>query len=205
MSEILYVHPQDPQPRVIQQAVRLLQNQGLLAYPTDSGYALGWTLGNKDAQERVSRLRQTDKQHNFTVVCRDLSEISRYAQVDNVAYRLIKSHTPGPYTFILPGTRELPRRLLNEKRKSVGIRIPDHAVALALLDTLGEAMMSSSLILPGQELRHKEPWELAELLDKHVDGFLDAGPCVMEPTTVIDLMEDPPVVIREGQGPVDFL
>ena len=205
MSKILYVHPETPQARIIRQAIGLLRDDGLLAYPTDSGYAFGWTLGNKSAQERVMRLRQTSKNHNFTVVCRDLSEIARYAQVDNVAYRLVRAHTPGPYTFILPGTRELPRRLLHEKRKSVGIRIPDHPVALALLESLGEAMMSSSLLLPDVELRNKEPWELAELLDKHVDGFLDAGPCEMEPTTVVDLMQEPPAIIRQGKGPVDFL
>lgn len=204
MTQILHIHPENPQARHIQSAVECIKKDGLIAYPTDSGYAFGWAIGNKRAQERVEQLRQTDKQHNFTVVCRDLSEIASYAQVDNSAYRLIKAHTPGPYTFILAATKQLPRRLHHPKRKSVGIRIPDHPVALALLEELGEAIMSSSLILPGIEMHTMDIDDLELQLAKQIDLFINSGYCLFEPTTVIDMMAEPPQVLRVGQGVVDF-
>lgn len=205
MSHHLRIHPENPQTRQLEAAVRCLREDGLVAYPTDSGYALGWIMGNKQAQDRVERMRKTDKHHNFTVVCRDLSEISHFAIMDNVCYRLIKAHTPGPYTFILPATSRLPRRLRNVKRQSVGIRLPDHIVCQALLDAVGEPIMSSSLLLPQTDMHALEVDDLVDLTDHLVDMFIDCGYCQLQPTTVVDMLQQPPEILREGAGIVDFV
>jgi tRNA threonylcarbamoyl adenosine modification protein (Sua5/YciO/YrdC/YwlC family) len=205
MSQYFSIHPQNPQSRLISQAVAIIRDGGVIVYPTDSSYALGCLLDNKTAMERISRLRQIDKDHNFTLVCRDLSEIATYAKVENMAFRLMKSLTPGPYTFILKATHEVPRRLQNPKRKTIGIRVPDHAIVTALLEAMAEPIVSSTLILPNQNTPETEPETIRELLEKHVDLIIDGGHCGHEPTTVIDLMAEPPQVIRQGKGPVDLL
>ncbi|MCE7903306.1 MAG: threonylcarbamoyl-AMP synthase [Gammaproteobacteria bacterium PRO9] len=202
MTQRLLVHPQNPQPRLIQQAVDVLRGDALIVYPTDSCYAFGWRLGTHDAARRVQRIRQTGKDHNFTLVCRDLSEISTYARVENWCYRLLRAHTPGPYTFILKATRELPRRLQNPKRQTVGIRIPDHPVPLALLEALGEPLMSSTLLLPDADFPLSDPDDIADALDGRVDLIVDAGGCGIEPTTVVDVTGNHPVIIRRGRGSV---
>lgn len=205
MADILEIHPRTPQPRLIRRVVEVLRSDGLIVYPTDSSYAFGWTIGNKAAQERVAWLRQIDQRYNFTLVCRDLSEIATYAKVENYAYRLLKSHTPGPYTFILPATREVPRRSMNPKRKSVGIRVPDDPIAQTLLDALGEPLMSSSLILPNDDMPMTEPSIIADRLDDLVDLVVDGGTRDDRPTTVVDLLGGAPEVLRFGKGVVDFL
>jgi tRNA threonylcarbamoyl adenosine modification protein (Sua5/YciO/YrdC/YwlC family) len=176
-----------------------------VVYPTDSSYALGCQLGDKRGMERIHRIRALDSKHNFTLVCRDLSEISSYARVDNSGYRLLKSLTPGPYTFILRATHEVPRRLQNPKRKTIGIRVPDHPIALALLAELGEPLMSSTLILPGRQMPETDAYAIRERLERDVDLVIDGGNCGLEPTTVIDLVDGVPQVVREGCGPVDGL
>ena len=180
--------------------VRSIQSGGLIAYPTDSSYAFGCHIGDRKAIDRIRRIRHTDKHHNFTLVCADLSEISIYARVDNWAYRLIKALTPGPYTFILQATRSMPRRLQHDKRKTIGIRVPDHPVPLALLEELGEPFMSSSLIMPGDEFPMTDPDEMAERLKNDVALVLDSGNCGIEPTTVVDMTGDFPKLLREGKG-----
>jgi tRNA threonylcarbamoyl adenosine modification protein (Sua5/YciO/YrdC/YwlC family) len=205
MSQFISIHPQNPQPRLISQAVAMVRSGGVLVYPTDSTYAFGCHLDNKAAMERIARLRQIDKNHNFTLVCRDLSEISTYAKVDNRAFRLMKGLTPGPYTFILSATHEVPRRLQNPKRKTIGLRVPDNAISQSLLELLGEPLVSSTLIMPGKDMPETDPETIRELLDKLVDMIIDGGNCGWEPTTVIDLMEDVPKVLRRGKGPADFL
>jgi tRNA threonylcarbamoyl adenosine modification protein (Sua5/YciO/YrdC/YwlC family) len=200
MAIRLDVHPTHPQARLISQAGELLRAGGLLAYPTDSGYALGWHLDSREAQERVVRLRGLDFKHNFTVVCRTLSEIGTYARMHDAAFRLIRSLTPGPYTFVLPATVQLPRRLQQAKKRSVGVRIPDHAVALALVEKLGEPLFSSSLVLPGEDMSGWEVDDLYEHVQRDVDIFLDSGFCGNEPTTVIDLLGDHPQIARQGKG-----
>ena len=206
MSQFFEIHPDNPQPRLIRRAVEILRQGELIAYPTDSCYALGCLLGEKEAMERIRRIRQLDNKHNFTLVCRDLSEIARFAKVDNTAYRLLKAHTPGPYTFIFKATHEVPRRLLNPKRKTVGIRVPDHRIAQALLEELGEPLMSSTLMLPGEELPETDPWEIRDRLEHELGLVIAGGPCSPEPTSVIDMTEGVPRVLREGRGPVeDFL
>ncbi len=180
----------------------MLRDGGLVAYPSDSSYALAWHMGDQQASKAVQRIRQTDKHHNFTMVCRDLSELATYARVDNWVYRLIKSHTPGPYTFILRATREVPRRLLNPKRKTLGLRVPDHAVPQALAAELGEPMMSSTLILPGDSMPLTDPSEILHRLGRDLDVIIDSGNCGIEPTSVLDLTGDFPVVLREGRGSV---
>ncbi len=200
MSQYFVIHPENPQPRFINQAVALIRSGGVVIYPTDSGYALGCLLGNKQALERICRIRKIDKEHNFTLLCRDLSELSLYAQVDNAAFRLIKSNTPGPYTFIFKATKEVPRRLMNEKKKTIGIRVPDNAIAHALLETLGEPLMSTTLILPGEGLAESDPEQIRERLDKQVDLIIDGGHRGEEPTTVIDFSDDEPKVLRLGAG-----
>jgi len=203
MSQFFSVHPQNPQGRLIAQTVAIVRNSGLIVYPTDSCYALGCQIGDKAAMERIQRLRQINKEHNFTLVCRDLSEISTYAKVDNSAFRLMKGLTPGPYTFILKATHEVPRRLQNPKRKTIGIRIPDHAVALAIVELLGEPLMSSTLILPGKEQPETDPQAMRERLEKQLDLIIDSGSCGDALTTVLDLTEETPQVIRLGKGQVD--
>jgi tRNA threonylcarbamoyl adenosine modification protein (Sua5/YciO/YrdC/YwlC family) len=200
MSQFFQIHPDNPQLRLIRQAVVILRENGLIAYPTDSSYALGWMIGNKEATEQVEQIRRLGKNHDFTLICRDLSDISTYAKIDNSQYRLLRSATPGPFTFILPATRELPRRLQNPKGKTVGIRVPDHTIARALLDELGEPMMSSTLLLPGDELPLNDPDEIRERLETQLDLIVDGGPCSIEPTTVLDLTESVPQLLRQGRG-----
>ena len=200
MSQFFQIHPENPQQRLIQQAVDIINRGGVIVYPTDSGYALGCHIGDKSAMERIYRIRQLDNKHNFTLVCRDLSELAVYAKVDNSAYRFIKNHTPGAYTFILPATREVPRRLQNPKRKTIGLRVPDNKIAMALLETLGEPLMSSTLILPGDEMPLTDPYDIRDTLEHALDLVIDGGYCGFEPTTVIDLTEAEPVVVRTGLG-----
>lgn len=198
--QLIAIHTNNPQQRLISQAVAIVRAGGVIVYPTDSSYALGCHIGDKQAQERIRRIRDVDNKHNFTLVCRDLSEIALYAKVDNVAYRLIKSLTPGPYTFILKATHEVPRRLQNAKRKTIGLRVPDHAIAQALLETLGEPLMSSTLLLPDNDAALNDPEEMYELLKNQVDLVIDGGSCGLEPTTIIDLVEGSPEIIRQGKG-----
>jgi tRNA threonylcarbamoyl adenosine modification protein (Sua5/YciO/YrdC/YwlC family) len=205
MSQYFQIHPVNPQARLIRQAVEILRADGLIVYPTDSSYALGCHVGDKRGMERIRRIRALDGKHNFTLVCRDLSEIAIYAKVDNSAYRLLRSLTPGPYTFILSATHEVPRRLQNPKRKTIGIRVPDHPIAQALLADLGQPLMSSTLILPGKDIPETEAEEIRERLERDVDLVIDGGHCGFEPTTVIDMSEGAPQVLRQGCGPVDIL
>lgn len=200
MTQRFHVHPENPQRRLIQQAVEILRGDGLIVYPTDSCYAFGWRLGDHDSAARLQRLRDTGKNHNFTLVCRDLAEIATYARVENWCYRLLRAHTPGPYTFILKATREVPRRLQNPKRQTIGIRVPDHPVPLALLEALGEPLMSSTLLLPDHPLPLSDPDEIAEALAGRIELLIDSGSCGIEPTTVVDVTGDYPVVVRQGRG-----
>ncbi len=200
MSQYFSLHPVNPQPRLIRRAVEILKEGGVVVYPTDSCYALGCHLGDKDAMERIRRIRHADKDHNFTLVCRDLSEIATYAKVDNPTFRLLKAYTPGPYTFILEASREVPRRLQHPKRKTIGIRVPDHPVPLAMLAELGEPIMSSTLILPGGDAPLTDPEEMRARLEHDVDLILDGGPCGFEATTVVDLTGDAPRLLRAGRG-----
>lgn len=204
MSQFFRIHPQNPQLRLINQTVAIIRSGGVIVYPTDSSYALGCHIGDKSAMERLSRIRQTNKEHNFTLVCRDLAEIATYAKLDNVSFRFIKSLIPGPYTFILKATHEVPRRLQNPKRKTIGLRIPDHIIAQAILGALSEPIMSSTLIMPNKEMPETEPEEIKELLEKQVDLIIDGGNCGFEPTTVIDLLEDTPQILRYGKGVVQL-
>ena len=200
MSQFFQIHPDNPQPRLVRQAVELLRNGAVIVYPTDSAYALGCHLGDKKALDRIRDIRRVDDRHNFTLVCRDLSQAANYARMDNIAYRLINAHTPGPYTFILPATREVPRRLLHPKRRTIGIRIPDNRIAQALLEELGEPIMSTTLILPGEDMPMTDPYDIRERLEHQVDLVIDGGYCDIEPTTVVDLTGDLPVVVRRGKG-----
>jgi tRNA threonylcarbamoyl adenosine modification protein (Sua5/YciO/YrdC/YwlC family) len=204
MTDVLYLHPDNPQVRFVRQAVAALQKGALIAYPTDSCYAFGWRLEDKAAMERVARLRAFDKRHHYTLVCRDLAEIAKYARVENWQYRLLKLATPGPYTFILEATKEVPKRLMNEKRRTLGLRVPDHPVVAMLLEALGEPIMSSTLALPGDEFPLSDPTEIADRLDGQVDLVLDNGVCGLEPTTVLDLVGGVSVV-RRGKGDLKSL
>lgn len=205
MAELIEIHPQNPQPRLIRDVAALIESGGIVAYPTDSSYAFGWAMGNKSAQERIRRLKDLDKHHHFTLVCEGLSELAAYARVDNQAYRLLKAFTPGPYTFILPATRQVPNRLQHPKRKSIGIRVPGHPIALALLAALPEPLMSTTLQLPGQEQPMNDPWEIMDHLEHELAAVVDGGPCALESTTVIDLTGPVPVVTRAGLGDVSHL
>jgi len=205
MSQYFQIHPENPQVRLVRQAVQIIRDGGVVVFPTDSSYAIGCGLDNKAAMERIQRIRRIDNKHNFTLICRDLSEIATYAIVDNINYRLIKSLTPGPYTFILQATREVPRRLQNAKRKTVGVRLPDHIVTQALLRELNEPLMSSTLILPGDDLPMVDPYQIRLSLEHQVDLVIDGGFCGHEPTTVVDLMESRPQVLREGKGSIGWL
>ncbi len=200
MSQFFQIHPETPQARLIRQAVDIIRGGGVVVYPTDSAYALGCHIGDKQALDRIRRIRKLDDKHNFTLVCRDLSEIATYARVDNTAYRLLRHATPGPYTFILRATSEVPRRLMHAKRKTVGLRVPAHPVAEALLADLGEPLMSVTLIMPGDEYPLIDPYDIRETLEHHVDLVIDGGFCGMEATTVVDLADDVPVVLRRGKG-----
>ena len=199
MSQFFYIHPDNPQTRLIYQAVEIIKKSGVIVYPTDSGYALGCAIGEKAAMDRIVAIRQLPENHNFTLVCHDLSEISLYAMVSNQSYRLIKNNTPNPYTFILPATKELPRRLMT-KRKTIGIRVPDNAIALALLEALGEPILSCSLMLPNTEVTESDPDEIRDYLEKRVELIIHGGYLGQQPTTVVDLTDEPPVIIREGAG-----
>lgn len=205
MSQFFQIHPENPQQRLIAQAAAIIRSGGVIIYPTDSCYAIGCHLGDKNAVERIRRIRQVNNQHDFTLVCRDLAEVGTYARLDNIAFRLIKNITPGPYTFILPATGEVPRRLLNPKRKTIGIRIPDNAIVSSLLDSLGEPIMSTTLILPGDEYPMTDPYDMRDTLDKQVDLIIDGGFCGMEPTSVISLLDGVPEVLREGKGDVSSI
>lgn len=200
MAQFFTIHPENPQSRLIDQAVEIVRRGGLIAYPTDSAYALGCHIGDKMALDRIRAIRQLDKNHNFTLMCRDLSELANYARVDNSAFRLIKSHTPGPYTFILNATSEVPRRLMHPKRKTLGLRVPDNNIALALMEALGEPLMTSTLIMPGEAFPLTDPYDIRETLQHHLELVIDGGFCGMEPTSVIDLTEDEPNVLRSGCG-----
>lgn len=200
MAQFFQIHPENPQHRLVVQAAELVRKGGVIVYPTDSAYALGCHIGDKDALDRIRNIRQLDKHHNFTLMCRDLSELATYARVDNAVYRQIKNHTPGAYTFILEATAEVPRRLLHPKRKTIGLRVPDNKIALALLEELGEPIMTSSLLLPGEEFPMTDPYDMRDSLEHHVDLIIDGGYCGMEPTTVIDLSEGAAVLLRQGKG-----
>ena len=206
MSQYFEIHPDNPQKRLISQAVSIIQDGGVIVYPTDSCYALGCHVGNKQAMERIARIRKTDTKHNFTLVCRDLSDIATYARVDNSTFRMLKTLTPGPYTFVLKATNEVPRRLQNPKRKTIGIRIPDNAICQALLDELGEPLMSSTLIMPGNELPETDPEDIRDLLEKHVDLIVDGGNCGFEPTSVLSLADNGEMeIMRRGRGELAFM
>ena len=200
MAQFFQIHPENPQHRLIVQAADIIRKGGIVVYPTDSAYALGCHIGDKDALDRIRALRKLDKDHNFTLMCRDLSELATYARVDNVAYRLIKNYTPGAYTFILESTAEVPRRLMHPKRKTIGLRVPDNAISLALLEELREPIMTSTLLMPGDEYPMSDPYDIRDVLEKHVDLIIDGGYCGLEPTTIIDLSGDSPELIRQGKG-----
>ena len=205
MSQFFQIHPVTPQLRLIRQAVDIIRNDGVIAYPTDSSYALGCRIGDKRGIERIRRIRGLDDSHDFSLVCRDLSEIATFARVENSAYRLLKSLTPGPYTFILRATSEVPRRLQNPKRKTIGIRVPEHPICQALLTELGEPLMSSTLILPGSEVPETDAHDIRDRLERELDLVIDGGNCSLEPTTVVDMVDGVPEVVRVGLGPVDAL
>lgn len=202
MSQFFYVHPETPQNRLMKQAVHIIKQGGVVVLPTDSGYVLGCQLQDKAALERIMQIRHISDEHHFSILCKDLSELSLYAKVENTAFRLIKNNTPGAYTFILRATKEVPRRLLNEKKKTVGLRIPQHKIAQALLAELAEPLMISSLILPGREFAEADPEEMRDQLERQVDLILHGGILAPSPTSVIDLSDDSPVVVREGAGDI---
>lgn len=205
MARLIEIHPTDPQPRRIAEIVATIRSGGLIAYPTDSSYALGCHIGDKRAMDRIHRIRKTDKHHNFTLVCSDLSEISLYARIDNWTYRLVKSLTPGPYTFILQATREVPKRLQNPRRKTIGLRVPDHAIVQAILEALGEPIMSSTLMLPGDDTPLTDAHDIEARIGHQVDLIVDGGPAGIEPTSVIDLSEGSIRILRKGRGDVTGL
>ena len=200
MAELLRIHPVTPQRRLIARAVEVLRDGGVIAYPTDTTYALGAAIGAKQALERICRLRRIDDRHDFTLLCRDLSESSSYARFDTPVYRLLKAATPGPYTFLLRAAKEVPRRLQHPKKKTIGLRVPDHAIALALLEELGEPMFTTTLRMPDEEFPLNEADEIAVRLDREVDVIIDGGDCGLDPTSVIDLTGDEPVILRASRG-----
>ncbi len=194
------VHPDNPQPRTIAQAVEIIRSGGLIAYPTDSCFALGCAIGNQDGKDRITRIRRLDDKHHFTLVCRDFAQLGQFVHVDNAIFRAVKAATPGSYTFILPATKEVPRRLLHPKKKTVGVRIPDHPVAQALLAELGEPLLSSTLLLPGTDEPLTDGWTIKEELDHALDAVIDSGECGLEPTTVVDYSEGYAEIVRVGAG-----
>ncbi|MEZ5501167.1 MAG: L-threonylcarbamoyladenylate synthase [Halioglobus sp.] len=200
MSQFYQIHPDNPQARLVRHAADIIRDGGVVVYPTDSAYALGCQIGDKDALDRIRRIRKLDDRHNFTLVCRDLSEIATYAKVNNTVYRLLRHTTPGPYTFILRATSEVPRRLMHPKRKTVGLRVPGNPIAAALLADLGEPLMSVTLIMPGDELPLIDPYDIRATLEHDVDLVIDGGYCGMEPTTVVDMADDVPLIVRVGKG-----
>ncbi len=202
MGQYFKVHAVNPQIRLLNRAADVVRAGGVLVYPTDSSYAFGWSLDDKNALERVRRLRGIERDHDFTLACRDLSDIATYARVENWAYRLLKALTPGPYTFILRATPQLPKRLQDPKRRSIGIRVPDHTIAQGLLGALGEPLMSSTLLLPPDPFPLTDPEDIRDRLERHVDAIVDGGSCGLEPTSVLDLSGDEVVVVRKGKGDV---
>jgi len=201
VSQFFQIHPENPQARLIRHAVEIIEQGGVIAYPTDSAYALGCHLGNKSAVDRIRQIRKLDDKHHFTLMCRDLSDIAIYAKLDNQQYRLIKAHTPGAYTFILDATSEVPRRLM-AKRRQIGIRVPDNKIALGILEELTQPLMSTTLILPGDDMPMTDPYEIRGVLEHSLDLVIDGGFCGFEATSVVDLASDPPVVVREGCGDI---
>lgn len=200
MSKFFSIHPDNPQSRLLRQAAHVIVNGGLVVYPTDSGYALGCQLDNKEALKRIQRIRRINEFHNMTLVCRDLSDVGTYARISTAVFRLLKAYTPGPYTFVLNATKEVPRRMLHPSRRTVGLRVPDHAIVLGLLDHVGEPIMSTTLKLPDAEVPLAEPDSIRDLLGKQVDLIIDAGHCSYDPTTIVDLTGEIPKIIREGKG-----
>ncbi|MCC2605581.1 L-threonylcarbamoyladenylate synthase [Planctobacterium marinum] len=200
MSQFFYIHPDNPQARLVRQACELIKDGEVIVYPTDSGYSLGCQLDNKNALEQICRIRDIGKNHNFTLMCRDMSELSLYARVDNEAFRIIKNNTPGPYTFILKATKDVPKRVLNPKKKTIGIRVPDNAIALAILEELGEPLMSTTLILPGKQMAESDPDEIRDKLEKLVGLIVHGGYLGEQPTTVVDMSEGNIELVREGSG-----
>lgn len=200
MAQFFQIHPENPQQRLIAQAAEILRGGGVIAFPTDSAYALGCHLGDKNAVDKIRAIRRLDKHHNFTLVCRDLSELATYAKVNNSMFRSIKAHTPGAFTFILDATNEVPRRIMHPKRKTIGLRVPDNAIALDLIAALGEPIMSTSLILPGEEYPLTDPYDIRETLQHQLDLVIDGGYCGMEATTVVDMTDETPVLLRQGLG-----
>jgi tRNA threonylcarbamoyl adenosine modification protein (Sua5/YciO/YrdC/YwlC family) len=202
VAEYLEIHPQNPQTRLIRRAVQIVRDGGVIAYPTDSCYALGCHVGDKDALERIRRIRQADRNHHFTLVCRDLGEIARYAHIDDWQFRMLKSYLPGPFTFLLPATRETPKRLQHAKRRTIGIRMPDHPVPHLLLQELGEPLMSSTLLLPGDAEPLTDGDQIRDRLDAALQAILDGGHCGIEPSTVVDMAVSPAVILRQGKGKI---
>jgi tRNA threonylcarbamoyl adenosine modification protein (Sua5/YciO/YrdC/YwlC family) len=200
LAQLFTIHPDNPQPRLIRQAAEIVRKGGVIVYPTDSCCALGCRIGDKAAMERIRKIRQVDERHHLSLVCRDLAEIGQYASINNVQFRLLKAATPGSYTFILQATKEVPKRLLHPSRRTIGLRVPDHKVTRALLEELGEPLLSSTLILPGDELPLNDPEEIRERLEHQVDAVIDGGQCGIVPTTVVDLTGDEPVITRVGKG-----
>ena len=200
MARYIDIHPENPQERAVTQTVELLNGEGLIAYPTDSGYALGCRLGNAEALSRIRRIRELDDRHHFTLVCASFAQFGQFVHIDNAVFRAVKAATPGPYTFILPATREVPKRLLHPKKRTVGVRMPDHRVVTALLEALGEPMLSSTLILPGQDVPMTESWLIKEELDHELEAVIESGEVHAEPTTVVDLSEGVADVVRVGAG-----
>lgn len=200
MSQFFYIHPDNPQARLIKQAVDIIKNGEVIVYPTDSGYSIGCQMDNKQALERLCQIRDLDKNHNFTLMCKDVSELSDYARVDNISFRLLKNNTPGPYTFVFKATKEVPKRLQNPKKKTIGIRVPDNAIALALLEELGEPLMSTTLILPNADMAEYDPDEIRDKIEKRVGLIIHGGFLGEQPTTVVDLSEGEINIIRYGSG-----
>ena len=200
MSQFFFIHPDNPQQRLINQAVEIVRKGGVIVYPTDSAYAIGCHLGDKGAMDKIRLLRQLDKHHNFTLMCRDLGELATYAKVSNQVFRMLKANTPGAYTFILEATSDVPRRLMHPKRKTIGLRVPANPIALALLEGLDEPMMSVTLIMPGDELPLNDSDDIRNMLEKRVDVIVDGGYCGLEATTIVDLTGDVPVLVRQGVG-----
>ena len=203
MTNVIQIHPESPQERLLIQVARVLDNNGVIAYPTDSGYALGCVIGEKAPLEKIRRIRKLEKNHLFTLMCSDLSSISEYARVDNSNYRLLKANTPGSYTFILPATKSLPKLLKHSKRKTIGIRVPDNEISLGILLALGAPILSVSLVMPEEDLPPADILEVEEVLQAKVDLLIDGGDCIVEPTSIVDLTEVEPVIIREGRGDIE--
>lgn len=200
MSQYFSIHPDNPQSRLIDQVTEIVRRGGVIVYPTDSVYALGCHIGDKQALDRIRAIRKLEKHHNFTLICRDLSELANFARVDNVAFRTLKATTPGPFTYVLKASSEVPRRLMHPKRKTIGIRVPNSPIVMAILDELKEPMMSVTLMLPNEKFPLTDPYEINQLMSSQVDAVVDGGYCGMEPTTVVDMTGDLPLILRQGAG-----